>query len=260
MSLNDSQFRQANARYKVANGYKDVKPDPLDSHSTPVAEVPIGNGHNWPRGYSPERFKQVSETIGNSIRPSAFGATMGKRFEHPAVTKNRILQSVARSTIPQQHLQDFADFGGNFLHHPDNNGAGGEFDGGTIILNTINQRLHGHKDVMNEVTNHELGHARDYLTSNNPMMGDIPEDVQYTSENAGASWPAPPKEEGLAEGYSMRHSRITKNVSRKYPELHDAEQGYQTKGFTGDSSLKTTVAQTRFKRARKQAFDGTALA
>lgn len=199
--------------------------------------------HMWPKGFTPQRRDSVSNVLSGFVNDEV-------GTDHSAHLQNKVVETVARSTVPEQTLSDMAQHG-SFSVSEDT--SEGEFDSETVEAR-INPNVLGHPSEFNrdgsgtvasQMTMHELGHMNDYLSD--------PDD--FWNQNNKLSWYsgsggllASPALEGRAEGFRLATTRITRGMRRGNDSRLNPTAGYSTEGFDDP------VAQKVFNLNRVKSF------
>lgn len=235
---------------------------------TPVKEgqqYPLGkNGqyklfheHVWPRGYTPDRLKQVSD-LQFGVTASGWWPIHDNTKDNDRKINNNIASSIindniARSTIPIEDLRKIKRLNGeegnptefwigNNRPYPETN----SYNPGSKKISIKTGRDDRPVDLQANLT-HEIGHAVDDATNPERFFKDAHDLHTNTLDYAyGAEW-AHPVLEGVAEGYSRAHSRITRDQS-KWHRGKEPDWGYSASGWFFPD------AQEQFKQARSKTF------
>lgn len=196
-------------------------------------QYPTGRGgqlkafheHVWPKGYTPERRREVGDLklpiTGGSSSYKEGGET--KRIKtHKGVAKAHIEETLARSTVPISDIERLKSNKTKFSVRE----LGGEgkttssfnIDGdSTRIALTVN-RTDTAADVSHQIV-HEVGHAVDFSKDKNVMLNRLRE-MNAPGADYGPLWAphqkkgAHPVIEGIAEGYASAHARLTRSQRR----------------------------------------------
>lgn len=223
-----------NKSFTVRLGDKKEIPVARVTKYTPVKEgqqYPTGRGgqmkafheHVWPKGFSPERRRTVSEMqfpiYGRSHTEEVNGKLVDRNTPDK-LARAHVEETIARSTMPVGHMEQMKK-GGTAFHVRETGNIGNPTSSFERSYNKINLNIKPHDtgaDVSHQLM-HEVGHAIDYINDSQQMANRVQEmtkpGVDYgplvpTAENKGAH----PVLEGTAEGYSAAHARITSAQKR----------------------------------------------
>lgn len=214
---------------------------------------PVGKGgqlklfheHVWPKGYTPERMKSVVDATSGFVNDNV-------GTDHSYHLANKITETMARSTVPAENLNLFAE---HATASVDTDPDFGQFDHANMEI-AINPKVLGKAKnrtldqdssgtVASQITMHELGHLNDYLHE--------PEDYSQNSwkeswYNDNGGMMASPALEGRAEGFRLATTRITRGMRRGNDARLNPTAKYVAKGF------EDPVAQTSFTLNRLKSF------
>lgn len=208
-------------------------------------QLKLFHEHEWRKGYTPERQKQVQDAIAPmnvEFAPTAntlslFAPAPSKEETYvPGEVERLLVDHLARSTVPLEDIKKMANSGmsvtanapippaaaGAFTHEdiPSHGMKRGIHFALKPPLNAIKRAnpdmdTHGiHKTMMGNAVTHEMGHLLDFI--NNPTEYDSNPRVNYIVN--GVSLPAVPRDEGIAEGYRISHHRATRAMKKAAPE------------------------------------------
>jgi hypothetical protein len=264
-------------------GTKDALGTPLPPEETiPVSNVPkitpvkegqqhpvgkhgqykLFHEHVWPKGYTPDRLKQVSDA---QFQVSAGGFHDINTNNDASRDRDRAINNkigsalvndhIARSTIPiddVKHLAKNVSFWlGQDKPYPETNSF-------SLSGQTVNMALKSNDTAgdIQAVTTHELGHAMDYLKDPSGMWNRVSESkkdpLSYRYAGGGE---AEPISEGNAEGYRLAHARVTRGQKRTGGDW--TKWGYSAKGwvFPEMGSRYLAARNTTFKQATGHHFE-----
>jgi len=236
---------------------------------TPVKEGqqhPVAKGghlrlfheHVWPKGYTPERMRQINDLqFGISGAPRLIQSGY---FDPPKETTDKLARAVvnknlAKSTVPIEDLRAL-EKGGALKDAPlqidvvpsDIMGEGtvGKYN---AIRHSITFPLSDTQTAVDEqrALLHEVGHAVDASKNAKRMFTEMAEIKDDPISSIYGNRPAPPVSEGVAEGYSLGHSRLTRSNKRVGGDI--SMYGYSPSGwFFPDAGQK-------FKKTRRDTFN-----
>lgn len=268
MDLNDAQFPQKRGSdWQVGPVLKNK----ADSQGTLFrGGTKYSSDQRYPRGYTPERLHEVAEAVGGNYTRGQ-GAKAGYYRDHPygrydesgefQVTgradnrpKRGLVDNIARSTVPAEHLQGKPDSGRHLAFWVNKSFDPRMAEAGTAGTYESEPRQHSnrhdlyvHTDHVDSTTPiHEIGHHVSNLLGN--------EHSHYNSpESRGA-------EEGFADRYAYEHYRTRKGKRldslRVYPpneqqtegRHEEFESGYHaTRGDIPKPDLGASVSARRPK-------------
>jgi hypothetical protein len=193
-------------------------------------QYPTGRGgqlkafheHVWPKGYTPERRREVGDLklpiTGGSSSYKEGGET--KRMKtHKGVAKAHVEETLARSTVPLSDMQRLKENKTKFSVRE----LGGNTQTSSKFYYTnphvrINVNT---KDTAADVSTqviHEVGHAVDYAKDKNVMLERLNEMTSpyadYGPLGSKSTKGSHPVVEGIAEGYAAAHTRLTRGQKR----------------------------------------------
>ena len=234
----------------------------------------LWNEHVWPKGYTPERLREVENATKIYAVKGDSGVIPYKEYDTPPASRseqlhrdahaaqsrdtyarNYLNRHLARSTMPIEHLKqiqrggfdefgipEYRRLGVTVSPHTSAGTRGGRYfpHEHDIVLGT-----HPHNTQVDEQRSvvHELGHAYDSASNLDEVYGDAssikfdPSSLRY-----GPAGVAHPRLEGFAEGYSLGHSRITRAGRRVGGTT--ALVGYVPQGWA-DPDAGQTFRETR---------------
>lgn len=157
----------------------------------------------WPRHYTPERLAEAHEAVSPSKRVLRDRPGMGKYDTNPDT--RRLIDTVARSTVPAEHLQRL-QFSPGKLPEEMNTGSGdAQMTADGLYTRPRSPRGNAHISVRqgmadNPVAIHEIGHHASFLAGgadfgNRTKMG---------------------REEGKADAYAQEHFRDRRGRSTSF--------------------------------------------
>lgn len=264
-------------------GTKDALGTPLPPDETiPVAKVPkitpvkegqehpvgkhgqykLFHEHVWPKGYTPERLKQVSDaqfqvTAGgfHNIDTSSDYNRDRDRAINNKIGSALVNDHIARSTIPAddvKHLAENVSFWiGKDTPYPETNSF-------SLSGQTVNMALKSNDTSgdIQAITTHELGHAMDYLKDPSGVWAKAKDqrDDSFAHRYAGDTT-AHPILEGTAEGYRLAHARVTRGQKNTGGDW--TKWGYSPKGwvFSGQGNAFLRQRNETFKQATGHHFE-----
>lgn len=246
------------ARVPKITTVKEGQEHPVGKHG----QYKLFHEHVWPKGYTPERLRQVSD--------AQFQVTAGGF--HPINTNNEyerdrdrainnkigsalVNDHIARSTIPAddvKHLAENVSFWiGKDTPYPETNSF-------SLSGQTVNMALKSNDTSgdIQAITTHELGHAMDYLKDPSGVWAKAKEqrDDSFAHRYAGDTT-AHPMLEGAAEGYRLAHSRVTRGQKNTGGDW--TKWGYSPKGwvFRGQGDAFLRQRNETFKEATGHHFE-----
>jgi len=227
---------------------------PLGKHG----QYKLFHEHVWPRGYTPERLKQVND-LQFGMRASGYYPIHEDQLDFTRKINNNIARTtingnIARSTIPIEDLQKIKEFSEKY-GNPTSFWVGydrpypeaSEYSVGSKGISVAIAHDDQPVDLQATVT-HELGHALDDATDSNTLFHHVMEMKEDPLAHAYGKMGnlAHPVLEGTAEGYSIAHSRITRDQKRRGGE--NPVNGYSASGWLFPGQ------QEKFRQARRNAF------
>lgn len=257
LDSDDFYFNTQKAHVPKYTEVKEGQEHPVGKHG----QLKLFHEHVWPKGYTPQRLKEVRENAplfmavdADDELPSMDQINLDEQMN------NEYIDHVARSTIPIDHLKKMQDEGiiGSYGAIPGKdyrtsgsfNAAEREFRVTSNSEYPPDRRLFRNifgtrKSEEASTLVHEMGHAYDFAS--NPigfLVGN------RRSNYLGSQ--ASPSREGFAEGYRRRYSRATRAMKRN--EISESKSGYKEKGWMDPMD---PMARTVFKKTRRAAFEGT---
>lgn len=223
-ALSDNEMDVRRANVPKITPVKEGQQHPVGKHG----QLKLFHEHVWPKGYTPERMNQVADVTNDWIYDTIAS-------DHSGHFKNKVMSSIARSTIPIQDIQSMSEYGHMALTE---NTDLGEFDmDDSLVMLNPNTALGGRRSISkdpsgtmaSQVTIHELGHLDDYMRD--------PDDFYKQEENRtpySGDFPSPGLE-GRAEGYRLAHNRVTRGMQRFNRAIMRPTARYDVKGFQGTS-------------------------
>jgi hypothetical protein len=188
------------------------------------------------RGYSKNRLNAVRESVHvmpSMAIPEANDAAIAAVAAHPEeradaemglhvphehspwdaknnVTRDRIHDMIARSTVPTEHIQQTGGVGTEFDDAPlrvqttDMGMAAGDYNKSENLIRVHASMMHDRQRAGHETLIHEIGHAVDSAHSRvdpTRVPGETSGAVSFTSPEASAT------NEGFADAYAIKHAR-----------------------------------------------------
>ena len=225
--LNGNSARSIDAIVAHVPKYTAVKEGqqhPVGKHG----QLKLFHEHVWPKGYTPDRLNAVSEATAGFVNDS-----IGS--DHSAHLQNKIVETMARSTVPTDTLRALADQG--TIDITDETSEG-EFDPDTSEVR-INPRVLGSKGtfhpdasgtVASQMTMHELGHLHDYASDYDDFWKNNDNRSWYSGSGGLLASPAL---EGRAEGFRLATTRVTRGMRRYNEAIMGPTAKYSSSGFSG---------------------------
>jgi hypothetical protein len=222
---------------------KEGQEHPVGKHG----QYKLFHEHVWPKGYTPERLKQVNDAQFN-VTATGFYPSTGdnSRAINNKIGTSIVNDNIARSTIPIDEVKTLADntsfYIGKNTPYPTMNSYS---PSGQVINMALNEDTTA-GDIQGIAT-HELGHALDYATEPQNMVEasreerDNPELFTYQTD-----YMTHPVVEGIAEGYRLAHSRVTRGQKRNNTDW--TSYGYDARNW------KDPAQGLRFLNKRNETF------
>lgn len=185
--------------------------------------------HVWPKGYTPQRMQEVADVTAGMVNDDV-------GTNHSAHLQNKIVETMARSTVPVDTLRDMAHL--SSIEISDGTGAGGSFNPDeslvTIDIDNLGKKNSFKSDpsgtVASQATMHELGHLHDYMSDSEDFYRKMDKNEWYTGSGGHMASPAL---EGRAEGFRLATTRITRGMRRTNEALMSPTSKYSVSGFRG---------------------------
>jgi hypothetical protein len=239
-ALNNSDINRVVSHVPKYTAVKEGQQHPVGKNG----QMKLFHEHVWPKGYTPQRLKDVVNATAGFVQDDV-------GTDHSAHLQNKIVETMARSTVPTDTLKDLADYGTITVSRDT---AEGEFDSENTEIRINPNTLGKDKNKLNpdptgtlssQMTMHELGHLHDYLTSSDDFHKN---DGRQSWYSGSGGLMASPALEGRAEGFRMATNRITRGMKRG----NEARLG-PTAGYT-PAEFKETGAREVFNLNRIKSF------
>lgn len=202
---------------------KEGQQHPVGKHG----QLKLFHEHVWPKGYTPQRMNEVVDATAGFVQTDLTS-------NHAAHLQNKIVQTMARSTVPAETLKILADRASlNVTKDSDE----GEYDADAMEIR-INPKVlgtatsidrDGSGTVASQMTMHELGHLHDHLSDYNDFWKNNDRRDWYKNHQIMAS----PALEGRAEGFRLATNRITRGMRRWNQSILGPTAEYRSAGFSG---------------------------
>jgi hypothetical protein len=227
LELNATDGRNIDAIVAHVPKYTAVKEGqqhPVGKHG----QLKLFHEHVWPKGYTPQRLNEVSEATAGFVNDDV-------GTDHSAHLQNKIVETMARSTVPTETLKDLASLGSINVSHDTTEG---EFDADDVaihinprVLGSVNDFHHdGSGTTASQITMHELGHMNDYLSDYDDFHKNNDNRSWYSGSGGLLASPAL---EGRAEGFRLATTRVTRGMRRHNDALMNPTARYSSMGFSG---------------------------
>lgn len=199
---NNSDLDRRVAHVPKITPVKEGQQYPVGKHG----QLKLFHEHVWPNGFTPQRLNEVSEATRGFVTDEVGNA-------HSGHLQNKIVETMARSTVPVDTLRALADNGSIAVSYE--TGAG-EFDAEDTSIRISPSVLGKYTDfdrdgsgtVASQITMHELGHMNDYLSDYDDFYKNDEKRAHYKGD-----FPSPALE-GRAEGFRLATTRITRGMRR----------------------------------------------
>lgn len=238
-ALNDFEMNVRRANVPKITLVKEGQQHPVGKHG----QLKLFHEHVWPKGYTPDRLKAVSEATAGFVNDSV-------GTDHSAHLQNKIVDTMARSTVPTDTLRALAEEGSIDIT---DDMTSGEFDPHTSEVR-INPDVLGKPEdlypdssgtVASQLTLHELGHLYDYASD----FDDFWKNHENTAWYSGSGgFLASPALEGRAEGFRLATTRVTRGMRRHNSAIMGPVARYNSAEFSEPS--RTIFNLNRLKSFR----------
>lgn len=238
-ALDNSDVNRVVANVPKFTAVKEGQQHPVGKNG----QMKLFHEHVWPKGYTPARLAGVVDATAGFVQDDV-------GTNHSGHLQNKIVETMARSTVPTDTLKTLAEYGSITVS---NDTHEGEFDADDTSIR-INPRVLGKTHqfqpdpsgtVASQITMHELGHMNDYLSDYDDFWKNSNRQSWYSGSGGLMASPAL---EGRAEGFKMATTRITRGMKRS----NEARLG-PTAGYTA-TDFKDTEAQGVFNLNRVKSF------
>jgi hypothetical protein len=226
-------------------------------------QLKLFHEHVWPKGYTPERMSKI-----NALQFDITGtrSLVGKDQNDPPmvsdyanarkVAHSYVNENLAKSNIPISELEKTAspERGDPLSFTVQHSSKNPSFSANSNRVTLNVDTNHTPADVQRSLV-HEVGHAVDWAHSPDTMLSEFKEMRESPIDFLYGNIAAPPRAEGVAEGYAAAHSRITRGNKRVGGNT--SQYGYTPSGwfFPDMGETFTSARSDTFKRATGQPFE-----